>query len=225
MKNTFVKFASFLLISSSFVMVSCSNNSKTTLQGEEVFKVNESQFNVAVSFSNFEYYKYHFATGSYQTDTTVNDSKKVLYCEESDVVNYFYVRDIDGYTYLYDWQPSENTYFKYRTGEYNENDGYIMNTIPYYTGNLKYRDFTYKEDKRAYYQELPEGSSIAGIQTRRIYLYFEYQRLTKCELFVYLDETDWQDRTISNIKYTDVTQAISLGGITYVDKGDIGDNM
>ena len=225
MKKFFENIAALLFISSSLTMVSCGPNSHTPTEGEDIHQVTEAEFYNAISFKYDYFYKYHQSCSGIEMDNTVNNMLEVVYTEKSVYWNSFYVREKDGYVYLYDWNSEENIYFKYRDGLINDMDGYAINTIPFYTKELKYNNFTYQVEKKAYYQERSEedGGLPGQYQTRRVYLYFEYQRLIKLEYFVYQDKTDWEDRIIT-VQYNDVWQA-NLGHVDYVDKGDIGDNM
>ena len=225
MRKVVTRFASIFLVTLSLGVIACSNNKQATSEEEEVFQVNEAQFNTAISFKNVNYYKFHQDCSGVQMDNTVNNMNEVVYTEKSEYWNSFYVREKDGYVYLYDWQPSENIYYKYRDGEINDMDGFAINTIPFYTKSLKYSDFTYQANKKAYYQERSEeeGGLPGQYQTRRVYLYFKYQKLVKLEYFIYLDKTDGQDRIIT-VEYNDVWPA-HLSYEHYIDKGDIGDNM
>ena len=98
-----------------------------------------------------------------------------------------------------------------------------MNLVPFYTKGFKYGDFTYQEDSKAYYQLLPEDTSVNATIFKRAYYYFKYQKLIKVEYFVWEDEPDGRDLYIT-IDYSN-PEDINLHGIQYIDKGDINDNM
>lgn len=212
------------LLASLFALVGCGGGAPaSTSVDEEIFKVDAAQFRAAVSFSNTDYYRWHQDAGGYSIDTEVNNVREMTYSEQSEYAKYWWARDY-GWTYLYDWQPSENIFFKYRTEESNDNDGFAINTVQYYTKGFEYADFEYREDKRAYYQERAEDSpGVGGAPARRVYFYFKYQKLIKAEFFVYMDSTDWQDRLI-NVDYSN-PKDITMRGVQFIDKGDIGDNM
>ena len=220
----FTIFAGLLIVSSSLTVIACNNNQQEP-EDEEIYKVNEAEFNTAISFSTVSYYKFHQTMSGIEMDNYVNNRTEVVYTEKSVYWNSYYVRETDGYVYLYDWQPDENVYYKYRDGHINDMDGFAINTVQFYTKSLKYSDFTYQENKKAYYFERGEGEEgfPGQYQTRRAYLYFKNKRLIKLEYFTYLDQTDWQDRYIT-VEYDHVWEA-NLREVVYIDKGDIGDNM
>ena len=216
------KFLSVLFITSLLAVTGCGQRAPQQEEDPEIFKVDEAQFRAAVTFSNINFYKYRQVAGGITMDNEVNNVREIVYSEKTKNWNSWYMREY-GYCYLFDWQPSENIYFKYRTREVDENDEFAINTVQYYTKDFQYNDFTYQEEKKAYYQELPEYSSIGGAPVRRVYLYFKYQKLIKSEFFVYMDTTDWQDRIIT-VDHS-YNKDLTMRGVQYLDKGNLSDNI
>ena len=218
-----MKLLSSLFFATLFAATGCvTSTPKETSEDPDIYKVNEAEWNAAISFTNITHYRFRRVQNGTTDNVQVNAERKIIYSEQSEYCNTWYVRE-GGYTYMYDWIPSENIYYKYKVGEYNEYDGYALNLVPFYTKGFKYGDFTYQEDSKAYYQLLPEDTSVNATIFKRAYYYFKYQKLIKVEYFVWEDEPDGRDLYIT-VDYSN-PEDINLHGIQYLDKGDINDNM
>lgn len=223
------KLISILFVTSILMIAGCTQN-KPVEEDPEIFQVTETEFYAALAFTNNPFYNFRQTNNSTTVTNEVNASRELVYTEFNEYCKTFYQREYHN-CYMYDWKPEESIYHKYNCGPENENDGYAINTIPYYTKAYDndgskhpfiYSEFEYKEDIKAYYVELPEYSSVGGTPVRRVYYHFKYKKLMNLEYRVYMDQNDWQDRVIT-VTYEGAWD-FTMRGIQYIDKGNIEDN-